>query len=418
MKPANAQHLLGRLFFMRSTYSVGILLFIASCQPQNVQTPIIILDGGQVYTLSSTERLPAKLLAEANISLSPADRVLYLGPVVSLDQPLPEAKAYILQVRRAVTLTLVTPEGTQTIQTSAFTVGQALTEAGISLYAADLLDPPAETPIIDPLTVTYTPSRQVTVSVDGKSLVIRSAAGTVGQALAQAGIPLQGLDYSLPSEFAPLPEDGLIRVVRVVETVTLTQKSIPFTTLSEYSADLELDQQAITQPGAPGLAIARVRVRSEDGVEVSRQAESESVVRPPQDRVVSYGTDVVMHTTTVDGITITYWRALQFWATSYHPAATGSDITASGKRVAKGLVAIDYRYIPFGMQMYVPGYGYAEAADTGAFRGRWIDLGYRDEEYVPWHQWLTVYFLWPPPAVIPYTIPPPITWKGYSPPPP
>jgi uncharacterized protein YabE (DUF348 family) len=367
MKLAYAQHLLGRLLI------IGVFLFLISCQPKTAQNPINILDSGQVYKL---------------------------------------------QVRRAVALTLVKPDGQQTLQTSAFSVGQALTEAGIPLYAADRLDPPTETPIIGPLTVTYTPSREYTVTVDGKSVVIRSAAVTVGQALAEAGIPLQGLDYCLPSESAPLPADGQIRLVRAVETVTLTQKSIPFTTLTEYSAELELDQQAITQPGAAGLAVTHVRMRSEDGVEVSRQSESESVVRPPQDRVVSYGTRVVIQTTTVDGITITYWRALQFWATSYHPAETGSDITASGKRLQKGLVGIDPDYIPYGTQMYIPGYGFAEAADTGSIIGRWIDLGYRDNDYVAWHQWVTVYFLWPPPAVIPYNIPPPAPTWGLIPPPP
>jgi len=402
----------------RQLILAAIFFLAASCQPKISQTVIQIVDGDQVYTLATAERLPSNLLAEASITLSPADRLLYLGAAISLEQPLPEAQSYTLQVRRAVTLTLVKPNGEQTIQTAAFTVGQALAEAGYILYAADQLDPPAGTSLDGLLTVTYTPSREYTVSLDGKSLVIRSAAATVGQALAEAGIPLQGLDYSLPVESAPLPEDRQIRVVHVVETVTLTQKSIPFTTLSEYSADLELDQQAITQPGAPGLAVSRVRMRSEDGVEVSRQSESESVVRPLQDRVVSYGTRVVMQTTTVDGITITYWRALQFWATSYHPAETGSDITASGRRLQKGVVGIDPDYIPYGTQMYIPGYGSAEAADTGSIIGRWIDLGYSDDDYVAWHQWVAVYFLWPPPAVIPYNIPPPTTTWGRNPPPP
>ena len=402
----------------RQLILAAIFFLAASCQPKISQTVIQIVDGDQVYTLATAERLPSNLLAEASITLSPADRLLYLGAAISLEQPLPEAQSYTLQVRRAVTLTLVKPNGEQTIQTAAFTVGQALAEAGYILYAADQLDPPAGTSLDGLLTVTYTPSREYTVSLDGKSLVIRSAAATVGQALAEAGIPLQGLDYSLPVESAPLPEDRQIRVVHVVETVTLTQKSIPFTTLSEYSADLELDQQAITQPGAPGLAVSRVRMRSEDGVEVSRQSESESVVRPLQDRVVSYGTRVVMQTTTVDGITITYWRALQFWATSYHPAETGSDITASGRRLQKGVVGIDPDYIPYGTQMYIPGYGSAEAADTGSIIGRWIDLGYSDDDYVAWHQWVAVYFLWPPPAVIPYNIPPPTTTWGLIPPPP
>ena len=395
---------------------LAFLLLLASCQTSAV--PVTIFADGQTITLSSEERVPADLLAAAGLVLGHADRLLYLGTAIPLDQSLPEARSYTLQIRRAVALTLVEADGEQTIQTAAFTVGQALTEAGIPLYAADRLDPPAGTPILGSLTVNYTPSREFTVSLDGKSVVIRSAAATVGQALAEVGIPLLGLDYSLPEESAPLPEDRQIRLIRVVEIVMLTQESIPFTTLSEYSADMELDQQAITQSGSPGLAVSRVRLRSEDGLEVSRHSESESIVRPPQDRVVSYGTRVDMHTATVNGITITYWRALQFWATSYHPAETGSDMTASGLHLQKGVVAIDPDYIPYGTQMYVPGYGFAEAADTGSIIGRWIDLGYSDDDYVAWHQWVTVYFLWPPPVTIPYNVPPPTTTWGLIPPPP
>jgi uncharacterized protein YabE (DUF348 family) len=120
---------------------VGILIFLTSCQLQTAKTSIFIQDGGQVYTLATSEHLPTKILAEANIILSPADRLLYQGVAIPLDQPLPEAQSYTLQVRRAVTLTLVTPDGQQVIETSAFTVGQALAEAGIPLYAADWLGP-------------------------------------------------------------------------------------------------------------------------------------------------------------------------------------------------------------------------------------------------------------------------------------
>lgn len=381
-----------------------ILLFVA-CQPRVFS--VTILDGDQVISISTVKTIPVDILSAARVTLGPKDRLYYLSMSTPLDVALPKAKSYTLTIRRAVAMTVNMQNGQKNLQTSALTVGKALAEAGYTLYVADRFDPSIETIIRGPLTFNYSPSRVYTVNVDGQSVLIRSAAITIGQALTEAGIPLQGLDYSLPAESAPLPKDGQIRIVRVVETVMLTQKSIPYNTLSEFSDDLELDQQAIAHPGAPGLAVARVRVRNEDGVEVSRQNESESVVLAPQDRVVSYGTHVVMHTTTVDGVTITYWRALEFYATSYHPAETGSDRTASGLPVAKGRVGIDRHYIPFYTQMYVSGYGYAVAADTGGYSGRWIDLGYRDDEYVPWHQWVTVYFIWPPPAVIPYTIPPP-----------
>jgi hypothetical protein len=47
-------------------------------------------------------------------------------------------------------------------------------------------------------------------------------------------------------------------------------------------------------------------------------------------------------------------------------------------------------------------------ADTGGGYpdGRyWIDLGYSDADYVPWAKYVTVYFLTPVPASIPWILP-------------
>jgi 3D (Asp-Asp-Asp) domain-containing protein len=170
-----------------------------------------------------------------------------------------------------------------------------------------------------------------------------------------------------------------------------------------------LDNQTVVQAGVLGITARRVRIRMEDGVEVARQAEAEWVARPPQPYIIGLGSQIVMHTLDTPNGKIKYWRVLQFWVTSYHPSE-GGNITASGQPVRKGLVGVDTSYIPFGTMMYVPGYGYAEAADTGRISGRWLDLGYSDAEYVPWHQWVTVYFLWPPPAFVPLTIPPPSSY--------
>lgn len=46
------------------------------------------------------------------------------------------------------------------------------------------------------------------------------------------------------------------------------------------------------------------------------------------------------------------------------------------------------------------------AADTGGgVVGRMIDLAYPTDSYVAWHQYVTVYFLWPPPDNIVWIIP-------------
>ena len=107
-------------------------------------------------------------------------------------------------------------------------MGEALNEAGDSINKNDLLDPPAGTSITQSLTVTYTPARDLNIYVGESILNIRSAAGTVGEALAEAGIPLIGLDNSSPLANEALPPDGQIRVVRVYETINIVLEPIPF----------------------------------------------------------------------------------------------------------------------------------------------------------------------------------------------
>ena len=46
-------------------------------------------------------------------------------------------------------------------------------------------------------------------------------------------------------------------------------------------------------------------------------------------------------------------------------AYTGGGYTASGMKAQKGVIAVDRSVIKLGTKVYVPGYGYATAADTG-----------------------------------------------------
>ena len=267
------------------------------------------------------------------------------------------------------------------------------------------------------MTITYQPSQELTVTTNSGNMHIRSAAGTIGAALAEAGIPLIGLDYSHPDESDALPPDGQIRVIRVEESMQLIQKSIPFETETVSSPDVEVGSQEITQPGQEGLLVARTRIRYEDGQEVSRVTEDESVVRPPQNRIVQTGTKIVVNSTEVNGVTIEYWRAFEMYATIYSPCNSGtggcSYSTASGMRAGRGVVAVDpsmYGYLQ-GQRVYIPGYGYGVIGDVGGgyviedllgvSRYRWIDLGFNDSNIIDMDGWLTVYFLAPAPASIP-----------------
>jgi len=260
--------------------------------------------------------------------------------------------------------------------------------------------------------IAVTTPRELTVSVDGKVLQIQSSARTVGEALAEAGIPLLGVDYSLPAENEAPPSDGQIRVVRVSESVLLAQKPIPFENELQASADVPLDQTQILQPGENGLNVQRIRIRYEDGEEISRVTEDETMVRPPQTRVLGYGTKVEVKTATVDGVEIEYWRVMQMYATSYSPCRSGvancGSTTASGKSLRKGMVGIRlswYRAMR-GQPLFIPGYGHATIEDVcgGCVGKPWVDLGYSDNDYQQWNNWVTVYFLTPVPANVIYVL--------------
>ena len=71
-----------------------------------------------------------------------------------------------------------------------------------------------------------------------------------------------------------------------------------------------------------------------------------------------------------------YKAIYEMEATAYLPTdGDGLGITATGIRATHGVVAVDPRVIPLGSKVYVPGYGFAIAADTGgAIKGRKIDL--------------------------------------------
>jgi uncharacterized protein YabE (DUF348 family) len=391
-----------------------LLVILSACQ--TTKTSVTILVDGHANFLTTTRHTPGEILADTKPTLNSNDCVLYLGSPIALDSVLPDSGSYTLTVRRAVKLILVMPDGQTTIYTCAETVGQALSANGYTLFIADRLDPPAETPIKESLSVTYRPSQPLTILVDGTQVQGRSAAPKVGQALAEAGIPLLGLDYSTPSENDPLPADGNIRVTRVKESVILTQKTIPFATRTEPSADLELDQQALVQGGEPGLAVTRLRSRDENGVQVSQKAESENIIRPPHDRIMGYGTKVVIHTANVDGVNIQYYRVLSLMATSYSPCRSGTPDgscsygTSSGLSVQRGTVAMVYSwYLAFGYDpLYIPGYGYATVGDVGGGppgNHYWVDLAFSDADYQPYFGTVTVYFLTPVPKNLVYILP-------------
>lgn len=371
--------------------------------------PVTIIVDGVSRSLNTVYTNPVDILKLSGVALGSKDRVLVDGTVTTpadlLVWPVPVST---ITIQRAISVSILEAGHNTTIETTAPTVGEALFEAGTTLYLADDVQPPLNAPITPDLVIRIQRSQPISVVADGVTLETRTQGQTVADALIGADVILNGLDYSIPAEDSVLQPGMTIRVIRVTEKVESEQSVIPFEVVYQADPTMELDQKQVVQEGQKGIQETNVRIRYENGVEVSRTSEETLLARAPINRVIAYGTNIVLRTIDTPDGPREYWRVLRMYTTSYHPAALGGDdVTATGRKLTKGVVGINPKIIPYDTQVYVPGYGIGIAGDTGGPRkfSLWIDLGYDDENWVSWSKYSDVYLLTPIPANIVYVLP-------------
>jgi len=82
---------------------------------------------------------------------------------------------------------------------------------------------------------------------------------------------------------------------------------------------------------------------------------------------------------TPNGETLTYTSSKKMVATAYTNTDPGCTIwTAIGTYCRVGAIAVDPKVIPYGTKMYIPGYGFGTAQDTGV-KGEHIDVFFDTE---------------------------------------
>ncbi|NLE44781.1 MAG: DUF348 domain-containing protein [Chloroflexi bacterium] len=373
--------------------------------------PVRISTDGQSILMYTHATAPEAILTEAKVSLGPFDAMSVegdlraLGPA-SID---PDQAPHII-VRRAVPLTVHDAGHTIEHFTTSATVGDALTELGLTIFLADYVEPALNTPVSAGMEISIDRSVPVQVAVDGRLLRTRTHRQVVGDVLGDLGIVLTGQDYTTPTLESPIGEDELVYVIRVTERFLIEQDPIAFESIWQSDPDLEIDNQRLLQEGAPGILQRRIRVRYENGDEVARAVENEYVAVPPTTKIMGYGTKIIIRTLDTPSGPVEYWRVLRMHATSYSAGTSGTSPsspwygrTATGLQMRFGIVAVDPRYINLHSEVYVPGYGVGYAGDTGgSIKGRRIDLGYDDSNLALWYRWVDVYLLTPVPSNVNY----------------
>lgn len=248
----------------------------------------------------------------------------------------------------------------------------------------------------------------VEVNVDGKKLAIKSAENDIETMLTQEGIKINEYDKVSPSKEEQL-KDGLeIAITRVETKIIKESKSIDYATVVKKNNDLEEGRKKVIQEGKSGEKVTTTRVVYENGKEVSKKVISEVVTKKPVEKVVAMGTLGVY--TPSRGVNIRYSNIMKMRATAYTadyastgkgPGDYGYGITATGTVARRNhggysSIAVDPRVIPLGTKVYVEGYGYAIAEDTGgAIKGDKIDVFFdgNNEVYNWGVKWVNVYIL-------------------------
>ena len=376
---------------------------------------IQVWENGQIQSVTSFADSPAEVLAEARLDVGEHDQVTWNGLPLDLSMPLKPGGRYVWQIDRAIPLQVVVDGETKSVESFGPTVGRGVWDAGMQIGPGDQLSAALNAPLQANQTIEVKSARPIAIHIQGEKVLSRSAAATVGQALTDAGVTLQDLDYTQPNEDQPLPEDGQIQVVRVTEEMVYDQKIVPFESTAEPDPELELDQRRTKVAGQYGIEVTRQRVRYEDNQEVSRVHDLDWTATEPQPQVLGYGTKVVPYSLDTPDGAIEYYRAVNVYATKYSPCRLGkenycNDQTSSGQKLTKGMIAVTlpwYRLLA-GSRVYVPGYGFGVIADVGGgIPGQpWIDLGYDENSYPGGSpSYVTLYLLTPAPANVPWALP-------------
>jgi len=374
------------------------------------QRPVTIVTPLETLHLDSSELLPANLLQLGGLRLYPGDVIVQDGVRVDPGLPLQPGQEAVLTLLPAKQLTITLNDSEKNVYTQLPTLELALSEAGIDLSENSWLSLPLDHALEQQNDVTIRTGRQMVINTPIGSISGFTAAQTVGEALRDLSIPLQGLDLAQPAEDQPLPANSLIALTHVEENLTFQTEETAYNNTYAEDPNAELDTISTMVPGQLGLVVTRTRALTENGAQTKAVTEGPWKASDPMDGVLGQGTKVVVHTEVVDGETLEWWRKVSVYATGYTPNSQGGHTgTASGIPLTKGIIAVTRAWY-LGMKfqkVYVPGYGYGTIADTGGgIPGRyWIDLGFDNDNYVSWHSWTTLYFLTPIPGFIPTVLP-------------
>jgi len=236
-------------------------------------------------------------------------------------------------------------------------------------------------------------TKTVIINLDGVPRMINTDKETVGD-LMKTLDDVVSADYVLQGDIdknTELTKNMVIDLTSITEKKITKKETIAYDTEIRENPDLEEGKENVLQEGENG-ELSIITKENYSGAElISSEVVEELVTKEAKNKIIERGTKkkeipipVVelkkeKQPASVTASTVTNnSTSLNVVATGYTPGDPGcTGITYTGTKASRGTIAVDPKVIPFGTKLYIPGYGYGVAADTGgAIKGNKIDLCY------------------------------------------
>ncbi len=280
------------------------------------------------------------------------------------------------------TLIVIIDGKQETFITYKGTVKDVLQEKGVEITSKDKVQPSLESKVSEKGTIKLKTAIPVEIKANGIQVEVQTAEDTIEDMLdAEKNIlKEQGIEFDKdvdeisPSLDSKIESDVSVQLVKVEAKDLVKKEAVNFDTLVEKDANLDSSVQKVKSEGVNGEKEITYQIIYKDGIEISRNVKSTKTTIEPQNEIVVKGTGQVYASR--GGDSITYKKKLNCTATAY----SNHSNTATGRKPVRnegGLstIAVDPSLIPLGSKVYIDGYGYAIAADTGgAIKGNIIDL--------------------------------------------
>lgn len=343
------------------------------------QTAVSLTIDGEEKVVRTHATTVGELLEEKDIDIEPQDD---LKPSVNT-----KLKSDMkISINKAKSVDIVIDGKTKKVKTSKVTVEEALKESKILVNKYDRIFPDKTTKIQEGMIISVKKATPVTVNVGGEERQIWTHAKIVGDLLKEQNIQLNPLDKVNLALEEVIKSDMTVSVVRVEQKEGTVEEKINFAVITKKDSSLKKGEEKVVQEGQIGLVKKHFLTTYENGKEVNKELQKTETIKEPIDKVVHVGTKSINKTTSRGSSN----NSKEFYvqATAYTANCSGcSGITATGINLKSNpnvkVIAVDPSVIPLGTKVWVEGYGYAVAGDTGgSIKGNKIDLFMPDENQV------------------------------------